>query len=88
MANPRKLSVYPTTNRRLVEVFRKFDDCRFCREEGNLWQHILGVGQTKKPDSALILINPTCLNTGSRPDWNLYIGSLLLALSIFGKFSR
>lgn len=64
--------MYATKNQKLIGIYRRVEDCSFCRREKNTLQHILGVGDTQKPKFALVLINPTHRNISSQPDWPLY----------------
>ena len=64
--------IYPTRNRKLIGVFRKFDECQTCQRNKNPLQHILGVGKTQRPKLALVLINPTYRNLSSKPTWRSY----------------
>lgn len=51
--------------KKLLEIYKKFDGCKRCREKNNPLRHILGGGKFKSPQFLLLFINPTHLNISS-----------------------
>ncbi len=54
--------------RKLQKLYKKVDDCEFCKADRNLLQHIHGFGALS-PELMLILINPTYRNLSSDPQY-------------------
>ena len=52
----------------LQKLYEQVDECRFCRANKNLLQHVYGFG-TLKPNLMLILVNPTYRNLSSDPEY-------------------
>jgi hypothetical protein len=85
-------------NPRLTSLYKRIDNCRFCLEQGNKLKHILGIGQSTKPNVALILINPTYRNisagqteltwrfpfVGVRSFWQVMFNAGLISQDTFG----
>lgn len=55
-------------SRKLQKLYEQVDDCKFCRADKNLLQHIHGFGALN-PNLMLILINPTYRNISSDPKY-------------------
>lgn len=53
---------------RLEKLYKKVDQCKFCKAEGNNLQHIHGFG-AMNPRLMLILVNPTYRNLSSAPKY-------------------
>lgn len=53
----------------LLDVYKEFDNCKRCRNEGNTLLHILGGGKFKNPQFLFLFINPTHLNFSSHKDY-------------------
>ncbi len=58
-------------NAKLRNLYRRVDQCKFCKTEGNKLQHIHGFGAIN-PRLMFILVNPTYRNLSSDPE---YVGS-------------
>ncbi len=52
----------------LEKLYKKVDECGFCKASRNKLQHIHGFG-AMNPKLMLILINPTHRNISSAPDF-------------------
>lgn len=55
--------------RKLLEIYKEFDDCEVCKKQKNPFLHILGGGKFKKPQFLFLFINPTHLNISSHKDY-------------------
>jgi len=53
----------------LEKIYRKFDNCRRCKQENNPCLHVLGGGKFKNPRFLFLFINPTHLNISSHKDY-------------------
>lgn len=53
-------------SQKLKNIYERVDECKFCKAEDNLLQHIHGFGASN-PKLMLILINPTYRNISSDP---------------------
>ena len=52
----------------MQKLYEQIDECKFCKADGNLLQHIYGFG-TLNPNLMLILVNPTYRNISSDPEY-------------------
>ena len=55
-------------SKKLQKLYKRADDCKFCRADKNLLQHIHGFGALN-PELMLILINPTYRNLSSDSEY-------------------
>lgn len=55
-------------NRELQRLYERVDECKFCKTDKNLLQHIHGFGALN-PKLMLILVNPTYRNLSSNPKY-------------------
>lgn len=55
--------------KKLLDVYKQFDNCQRCRKEHNPLRHILGGGKFKNPRFLFLFINPTHLNISSHKDY-------------------
>lgn len=53
----------------LAELFQRVDCCDRCRGARNPLAHVLGGGETNRPEFCFVLINPTHRNISSRPGY-------------------
>lgn len=54
----------------LVQLFQQVDCCHRCRKARNPLAHVLGGGETNRPEFCFVLINPTHRNISSRPGYS------------------
>ncbi|MCK4967858.1 MAG: hypothetical protein KAS12_02280 [Candidatus Aenigmarchaeota archaeon] len=55
--------------KKLLEVYKKFDNCKRCKRSINPLKHILGGGKFKRPQFLFLFINPTHSNIASHQDY-------------------
>ncbi len=55
-------------NEKLEKLYKRVDQCRFCKTEDNKLQHIYGYG-VMNSKLMLILVNPTYRNLSSNPEY-------------------
>ena len=55
-------------SKKLQKLYERVDDCKFCKADRNLLQHIHGFG-VLNPELMLILVNPTYRNLSSDPKY-------------------
>ena len=53
---------------KLQKLYKQIDNCKFCKTDKNLLQHIHGFG-VLNPNLMLILVNPTYRNLSSDPEY-------------------